>query len=198
MIGQSGAGAWQQCSRRIPNRSTRRNARSEFHTVHRSTRRGPADAERYALSQGGHMANDAKARLQYPAICLILVGTINPVSGLLVILSTIMNLAKGPTQQVLENPDRLLGYQTWIVTSTLGALITIIASPLIIYGAVQMLGARKYSMAKLAAILSLIPCTSLCCVLGIPAGIWGLVVLNKPEVKAAFNNSQGSTFGPRV
>ena len=144
------------------------------------------------------MMNDARVRLQYPAIGLILVGAINAVSGLLVILGTVTNLAKGPTRQVLENPDRLLGYQTWIVTSTLSALITIIVSPLIIYGAMQMLGARKYSMAKIAAILSLIPCTSLCCVLGIPAGIWGLIVLNKPEVKAAFDNSQGSTFGPRV
>ena len=144
------------------------------------------------------MTNDARARLHYPAIGLILVGTINILSGLLVILGTITNLAKGPTRQVVENPDRLLGYQAWIVTSTLCALVTIIVSPFIIYGAVQMLGARKYSMAKLAAVLSLIPCTSICCVLGIPPGIWGLVVLKKPEVKAAFDHPQGSTFGPTV
>jgi hypothetical protein len=144
------------------------------------------------------MTNDARARLHYPVIGLILVGTINILSGLLVILGTVTNLAKGPTRQVVENPDRLLGYQAWIVTSTLCALVTIIVSPFIIYGALQMLGARKYSMAKLAAVLSLIPCTSICCVLGIPAGIWGLVVLKKPEVKAAFDHPQGSTFGPTV
>ena len=144
------------------------------------------------------MTNDVKARLQYPAIGLILVGAINILTGLLVILSTLINLGKGPTPQVIENPDRLLGYQAWVVTSTLSAVITIIVSPLIIYGAVQMLGARKYSMAKLAAVLSLIPCTSICCLLGIPAGIWGLVVLKKPEVKAAFDHPQGTTFGPKV
>ena len=139
------------------------------------------------------MTNDAKDRLRSPALGLILVGVVNIVSGLLVILGTIVNLAKGPMRQVPDDPARLLGQQTWIVTSTLGAVITIIVSPLIIYGAMQMLGARKYSMAKLAAILSLIPCTSLCCVLGIPAGIWALVTLNKPDVKTAFDNSQGST-----
>lgn len=141
------------------------------------------------------MMNDAKERLRYPALGLILLGAVNIISGLLVILGTIANLVKGPMRQVPEDPARLLGQQTWIVSSTLGAVITIIVSPLIIYGGMQMLGARKYSMAKLAAILSLIPCTSLCCVLGIPAGIWALVTLNKPDVKATFDNSQGSPPG---
>ena len=144
------------------------------------------------------MTNDVKARLQSPAIALILVGAINIITGLLVLLNRVVNLGKGPARQVLENPDRLLGYQAWVVTSTLCAVITIIVSPLIIYGAAQMLGARKYSMARLAAILSIIPCTSFCCVLGIPAGVWGLLVLNKPEVKAAFDNPQASDFGPRA
>jgi hypothetical protein len=38
-----------------------------------------------------------------------------------------------------------------------------------------------------AAILALVPCTSPCCLAGIPAGIWALVVLAKPEVKAGFH-----------
>ena len=89
------------------------------------------------------MTNDVKARLQSPAIALILVGAINIITGLLVLLNRVVNLGKGPARQVLENPDRLLGYQAWVVTSTLCAVITIIVSPLIIYGAAQMLGARK-------------------------------------------------------
>jgi hypothetical protein len=32
----------------------------------------------------------------------------------------------------------------------------------------------------------MIPCISPCCLLGLPIGIWALVVLLKPEVKAAF------------
>jgi predicted Zn finger-like uncharacterized protein len=36
-----------------------------------------------------------------------------------------------------------------------------------------------------ACILAMIPCVN-CCILGLPFGIWGLVVLNKPEVKDAF------------
>jgi hypothetical protein len=35
-------------------------------------------------------------------------------------------------------------------------------------------------------ILVMIPCLSPCCILGIPIGIWGLIVLMDPNVKAAF------------
>ncbi len=33
---------------------------------------------------------------------------------------------------------------------------------------------------------AMIPCVSPCCLLGLPLGIWALIVLVKPEVKAAF------------
>jgi hypothetical protein len=36
------------------------------------------------------------------------------------------------------------------------------------------------------SILSMIPCTSGCCLLGLVFGIWALVALGKPEVKAAY------------
>jgi len=37
-----------------------------------------------------------------------------------------------------------------------------------------------------ASILAMVPCISPCCLLGIPIGIWALVVLMKPEVQQAF------------
>ena len=42
------------------------------------------------------------------------------------------------------------------------------------------------------SILSMIPCTSGCCLLGLVFGIWALVALGKPDVKAAYAaNSSG-------
>jgi hypothetical protein len=32
-----------------------------------------------------------------------------------------------------------------------------------------------------------VPCISPCCLVGLPIGIWALVVLNKPEVKSSFH-----------
>ena len=40
-----------------------------------------------------------------------------------------------------------------------------------------------------ATIIAMVPCISPCCLVGLPIGIWALVVLMKPEVKAAFRAS---------
>lgn len=61
-----------------------------------------------------------------------------------------------------------------------------ILSLLIIVGGIQMLNLSSMALPVTASILSMIPCISgCCCILGVPVGIWALVVLAKPEVKAA-------------
>jgi hypothetical protein len=69
-----------------------------------------------------------------------------------------------------------------------GAVFHLAMSILILIGALRMLSLRNYSLAFVASILALVPCItpSCCCVLGLPFGIWALVVLNKPEVKSHF------------
>lgn len=53
-------------------------------------------------------------------------------------------------------------------------------------GALKMMKVQSWGLALTAAILVMLPCGSCCCFLGIPLGIWVIVLLNKPEVKAAF------------
>ena len=55
----------------------------------------------------------------------------------------------------------------------------------VIFGAVKMLRLQSYGLAMAASIVAMLPCQC-CCVLGLPFGIWALVVLNKPEVKSQF------------
>jgi hypothetical protein len=52
-------------------------------------------------------------------------------------------------------------------------------------GAYQMLNLRNYGVAMASAIVAMLPCSG-CCLLGLPFGIWALVVLNKQEVREAF------------
>jgi hypothetical protein len=35
-------------------------------------------------------------------------------------------------------------------------------------------------------VVAMVPCLSPCCILGLPLGIWALIVLMKPEVKSSF------------
>ena len=50
----------------------------------------------------------------------------------------------------------------------------------------SMLSMRYYPLGFIAAVLTMIPGTSACCLLGLPLGIWAIVVLVRPEVRAAF------------
>jgi hypothetical protein len=56
----------------------------------------------------------------------------------------------------------------------------------VIIGGWQMRQARSYGLALIAAIVALLPCT-FGWVLGLPIGIWALIVLMDAEVKAAFS-----------
>jgi hypothetical protein len=66
-------------------------------------------------------------------------------------------------------------------------VLTLAISGLIFYGASKMKQLENHGLAVLASILALLPCTSPCCVLGLPFGIWALVVLYRPEVKSSFH-----------
>ena len=131
--------------------------------------------------------NDVRSRLQLPAIGLIVVGALNALSAFLLLLGRLNSIIKG-RDPVITDEDRRLGYMVAIIFFPIVSLISIAASPIIIFGGIQMLRARRYSVALVAAILSLIPLTSVCCIPGIPIGIWALMVLRHPEVRAAFES----------
>jgi hypothetical protein len=65
--------------------------------------------------------------------------------------------------------------------------IAIGVSVLIIMGAQKMKNLESYGLVMAASIVAMIPCISPCCLLGLPFGIWALIVLMKPEVKNAFS-----------
>ena len=140
--------------------------------------------------------NDVKSRLQWPAIGLIIVGVINACSGVVLILGRIASIVKG-REPVITDEDRRLGYMFAIIFFPIVSLISIVASPIIVFGGIQMLRARRYPVALWAAILALIPVTSVCCIPGIPIGIWALIVLRHPEVRASFEEHQMPSRQPR-
>ena len=136
--------------------------------------------------------SDVKRRLQLPASGLIVVGALNAMSGVVLILGRLASFVNGP-ERVFTNDARRLGYLTASIFFPLVSLISIIAAPVIIYGGIQILKARGYSIALLAALLALIPLSSVCCIPGIPIGMWALMVLRDREVKATFESSAEPT-----
>ena len=64
--------------------------------------------------------------------------------------------------------------------------IVIAASLVIFVGAWKMKNLSGSGWARAGSILAMIPCVSGCCLLGLPFGIWALMVLSNRDVKRAF------------
>jgi len=65
-------------------------------------------------------------------------------------------------------------------------VIWLLMGGLVIFGALKMRKLESYGLSMAAAVLAALPCTSPCCFLGLPLGIWAIVVLMNQEVKSAF------------
>lgn len=66
-------------------------------------------------------------------------------------------------------------------------IFAIAVSVVIFLGANKMRKLESYGFSLAASIIAMVPCISPCCIIGLPIGIWAIVVLNKPEVKSHFS-----------
>lgn len=66
----------------------------------------------------------------------------------------------------------------------------------VIYGTHCMRERKNFPIAIATAIVSLIPFIGICCLTGLPFGIWALIVLSKPEVRDLFSKQPKSVQGP--
>lgn len=94
-------------------------------------------------------------------------------------------MANNPDLQPLM--DAMSKQQSGGAGSYVMPLFAILVNALMLFGALKMRQLQAWPLALTACILGCIPCCSYCCcVLTLVGGIWGLVVLNKPDVKSAF------------
>ncbi len=129
------------------------------------------------------------SKVKGPAIAMMIVAGITFGMEILSILANLLGISfmsAGDMSQFegMEGMEWLAPLMSGSLTIVLGAF-TLIGSALIFYGAMKMKEMQGYGLAMTAAILCLIPCFSICC-LGIPFGIWALVILLNADVKAAF------------
>jgi predicted Zn finger-like uncharacterized protein len=65
-------------------------------------------------------------------------------------------------------------------------VLSMILPIVMVVGAFKMKNLQNYTLALTTCILAILPLHCCCCI-GLPFGIWGLVMLSKPEVKDAFS-----------
>lgn len=134
-------------------------------------------------------AASATALVNGPAIGLMVTAGFGFAANLIAVL---WSLVGSQFQRLPPGMDPELSRLIQTMSGAVGVvscLVGLILSAAVLYGALQMKKLSRYGWAMTACILALVPCTSPCCFLGLPIGIWALVVLLKPEVKAAFSQS---------
>ena len=122
-----------------------------------------------------------------PGIGLIITGALNIVFSIMRAFAMIAGFSIGAMQGGANNPFQqqmmALGGTVGAVTCVVGVLVGIV----VLFGGLKMRKCESYGLCMTASILAMIPCLSICCVVGLPVGIWALVVISKPEVKSAFH-----------
>jgi hypothetical protein len=136
-------------------------------------------------------APDARGRalqlVNAPAIALIVTAALGMAANAVALILHMMGRGFMPPMYGM-NPDALRIIQ--MVNGPLGAVVRIIPlafGVLVLVGALRMQQLRNRGLAMTAAIVAMVPCFSPCCLLGLPFGIWALIVLSKPEVQSQFD-----------
>jgi len=131
-------------------------------------------------------ASFSKERIESPAMGLLIVSSISVFFLVIALAFDVFLLASGTASQ-LPQPGPM-PKEAQIIIRALWGGIMLLCNVVIIFGALSMYRLRRYELAKAAAILSVIPCLSPCCVVGIPFGLTALSRLSHPDVMRAFRS----------
>ena len=139
------------------------------------------------IPQAPVAAGNAQAMVNGPGIFMMVLAII---CIPLTLLGLAMNLFAGSLGSILKDLPPELADQL-IRDGAIGIAqngLSLVANIVILIGAIKMRKCQSYGLAMTASILCIL-CDWGCCCLGLGAGIWSLVVLSKPEVKAAFQSA---------
>jgi len=89
-------------------------------------------------------------------------------------------MAAGQPNQAVELPA---GFKLIIYVAM---VVPFIWAVLVLIGGFMMHNLKSLAWARTGSIAAMVPC-SICCIGGLPVGIWALVVLARPEVKRGFD-----------
>lgn len=127
------------------------------------------------------MTQIARDKVKGPALGLKITAGIGAVCGVLGILANVLGIGLGAASGGEDGMANMMGGTIGIVS----ALISIGLFVFVWVAAGKMANLTSYNMSLAGAIVAMLPC-GLCCIIGLPIGIWAVIVLAKPEVKSAF------------
>jgi hypothetical protein len=173
---------------------------SDYDDDDRDRRDDRFDDDDSSGSREDRVIQRAKNRIKTPAVVLLVVGVIGGLMSLMNIPSLFTmdaqlkqvedqwdqdpNLKPEQKKEMKQMLADLKGPIKLVVPLTI--VFGLLTAGLTILGAVKIMNLQSRGLGVLACIISMLPILSGCCCLGLPVGIWVLIVMGKPEVKAGF------------
>jgi hypothetical protein len=142
-----------------------------------------------SVATASNAVEQARSMMQVPGILVALAGGLGTALFAVNILMRLFGAGMAPPGGGTVPPEF-----EWVfdfMAGGAGAVLDLIRLGLniaVLIGGLQMLRLQRYSFCIGAAIIAVLPCLSPCCCIGIPGGIWALVILAKPEVRNVFSS----------
>jgi hypothetical protein len=129
--------------------------------------------------------NAVRGKVLAPAIALIVVAGLGLLASLF---NVVFALTAGPIPVDPNAPEfvRAMNQNSTGPTAAIIQSFFAVLNVVILAGGVQMARMEMRTFAIVASVLAMANIGTCCCILGLPVGIWSLVILLLPDVAAAF------------
>lgn len=117
---------------------------------------------------------NAAAMVTGPAIALLVLGILGVLVGIAYVVLVFTGSMLDPNASGIAKVGPIVYSFAWVLWGLV-----------VLSGGIYMKGLRNRGSVMTACIFAMLPC-NICCILGLPFGIWGLVVLSNSEVQRAF------------
>ncbi len=132
--------------------------------------------------------SDVTGMVMPPAICLLVVGALGLLGSIFnVVVAIVMEApAVDPNAPPFMQGLQQGGYSVFAAIVHSGFVLL---NLLIIFGGIQMLRLKNRTLGIAASVLAMMNFGTCCCLLGLPVGIWSLVILLREDVSKAFDDA---------
>ena len=134
---------------------------------------------------GGYGYSGAADQVTVPAIGLMVVSILQALLGAFMLVLNLIGASIFAMSQAAQNQPFAS-----LFSGTLGIInhiLIILLAGFVLFSAIKMKRLENYGLAMAGSIVAMLPVSCPCCFGGLVFGIWSLIVLSKPEVKAVFH-----------
>ena len=129
------------------------------------------------------MSEEALGKVRGPAIGIKVTAVIGAICAVLSLALNVLGIGGGMAS---GSGDEAMGM---LMSGGVGIIMSLVGIGVAVFlwiaaGKLQRL--ENYNLCLVAAIAAMVPCISPCCIIGLPIGIWAIVVMSKADVKQAF------------